>query len=71
MPTILTDSSVNINRIFIRKVIGEEYELLSEKIEDGQHELVLQRLVACPTNALLRRLLDKTDIISYQRSYRE
>lgn len=68
MPTILTDSSVNINRIFIRQeVIGEEYELLSEKIEDGQHELVLQRLVACPTNTLLRRLLDKTDIISYQK----
>ena len=50
-----------------QEVIGEEYELLSEKIEDGQHELVLQRLVACPTNTLLRRLLDKTDIISYQK----
>ncbi len=46
-----------------QEVIGEEYELLSEKLEDGQHELVLQRLVACPTNTLLRRLLDKTDII--------
>ena len=50
-----------------KEVIGEEYELLSEKIEDGQHELVLQRLAACPTNTLLRRLLDKTDIISYQK----
>ena len=50
-----------------QEVIGEEYELLSEKIEDGQHELVLQRLAACPTNTLLRRLLDKTDIISYQK----
>ncbi|MEG2276733.1 MAG: ATP-binding cassette domain-containing protein [Odoribacter sp.] len=48
-------------------VIGEEFEILSEKVEDGQHEIILQRLEVCPTNTLLRRLLDKTDIISYQK----
>lgn len=47
--------------------IGKEYEILSEKNEDGQHEIILQRLEMCPTNTLLRRLLDKTDIISYQK----
>lgn len=47
--------------------IGREYEVLSEKIEDGQHEIILQCLETCPTNTLLHRLLDKTDIISYQK----
>lgn len=51
----------------LRQTIGKEYEILSEKIEDGQHEIILQRLEVCPTNTLLRRLLDKTDIISYQK----
>lgn len=51
----------------IREAIGKEYEILSEKNEDGQHEIILQRLEMCPTNTLLRRLLDKTDIISYQK----
>lgn len=51
----------------IRESIGKEYEILSEKNEDGQHEIILQRLEMCPTNTLLRRLLDKTDIISYQK----
>lgn len=50
-----------------RQAIGNEYEILSEKVEDGQHEITLQRLEPCPTNTLLRRLLDKTDIISYQK----
>lgn len=50
-----------------RQAVGTEYEVLSEKIEDGQHEIVLQRLEPCPTNTLLKRLLDKTDIISYRK----
>lgn len=49
------------------QVIGGEFEVLSEKVEDGQHEIILQRLAPCPTNTLLGRLLDKTDIISYQK----
>ena len=51
----------------IQEAIGKEYEILSEKMEDGQHEIILQRLEPCPTNTLLRRLLDKIDIISYQK----
>lgn len=50
-----------------QQAIGNEYEVLSEKVEDGQHEITLQRLEPCPTNTLLRRLLEKTDIISYQK----
>jgi len=50
-----------------REVIGKEYEIIGEKTEDGQHEIILQRLDACPANTLLRRLLDRTDIISYQK----
>ncbi len=51
----------------LQDAIGKEYEILSEKIEDGQHEIILQRLETCPVNTLLKRLLDKTDIISYQK----
>lgn len=51
----------------LRQAIGPEYEILSEKTEDGQHEIILQRLATCPANTLLRRLLDNTDIISYQK----
>lgn len=47
--------------------IGKEYEILSQKVEDGQMDIILQRLEPCPTNTLLRRLLDKTDIISYEK----
>lgn len=47
--------------------IGEEFEILSQKTQDGQQEIILQRQVPCPTNTLLRRLLDKVDIISYQK----
>lgn len=47
--------------------IGEEFEILSQKTQDGQQEIILQRQAPCPTNTLLRRLLDKVDIISYQK----
>lgn len=50
-----------------RQAIGKEYEILSEQIKDNQHEIILQCLEACPSNTLLRRLLDKVDIISYQK----
>ena len=51
----------------LQESIGSEFEVLSEKVEDGQHEAVLQRLEECPDNTLLGRLLDKTDILSYQK----
>lgn len=50
-----------------QQAIGKEYEILSEQIKDNQHEIILQCLDACPSNTLLRRLLDKVDIISYQK----
>ena len=51
----------------LQQEIGTEFEILSEKIEDGQHEIILQRLEECPVNTLLRRLIDKADVISYQK----
>lgn len=51
----------------LQESIGSEIEVLSEKVEEGQHEVVLQRLEECPDNTLLGRLLDKTDILSYQK----
>ncbi|MDE6452139.1 MAG: ATP-binding cassette domain-containing protein [Odoribacter sp.] len=51
----------------LQQRIGTEYEILSDKAEEGQHEIILQRTDACPANTLLRRLLDVTDIISYQK----
>ncbi len=51
----------------LQESIGSEFEVLSEKVEEGQHEVVLQRLEECPDNTLLERLLDKTDILSYQK----
>lgn len=47
--------------------LGDEFEIISQKVEDGRHDIMLQRLVPCPANTLLSRLLDKTDILSYQK----
>ncbi len=51
----------------MQQIAGQEYEILSDKAEDGQHEIILQRLEPCPANTLLRRLLDSVNIISYQK----
>lgn len=51
----------------LQQAIGPEYDILSDLQEEGQHHIVLQRLENCPTNTLLRRLLEHTDIISYQK----
>ena len=51
----------------LQESIGSEFEVLSEKTEDGQYEAVLQCLEECPANTLLGRLLDKADILSYQK----
>lgn len=53
--------------IELRQLVGPEYEILLEKLEDGLYEVVLQCLEDCPANTLLRRLLDDTDVISYQQ----
>lgn len=50
-----------------REIMGREYELLSQKSEDGQHEFVFQALENRPANTLLKRLLEQTDILSYQK----
>lgn len=60
--------SCKYNEIFrAEEYLGEEYEILSQKVEDGRQDIILQRLVPGPANTLLARLLDKTDIISYQK----
>lgn len=53
--------------IELRQLVGPEYEILSDNPEDGLHKVILQCLEDCPANTLLRRLLDDTDVISYQK----
>lgn len=49
------------------EALGEEFDILSEKTEGNRRDIVLQQLKPASANALLSRLLDKTDIISYQK----
>lgn len=47
--------------------IGEEFAILSQKVEGNRQDIILQEVTPCPANTLLSRMLDKTDIISYQK----
>lgn len=47
--------------------LGQEFSLLSEKVEGSNHEFVLQQTMPCYANTLLSRIMNKTDIISYQK----
>ena len=46
---------------------GEEFEILSQKIEGNRQDIILQRTKPCEANTLLTRFLPHTDIISYQK----
>ena len=48
-------------------VIGNEFDILSQEIEEEQQEIVLQQLHACSPNTLLNRVLPHVDAISYQK----
>ncbi len=47
--------------------IGEEFELLSQEVKEKQMDIMIRQIAPCPANTLLSRLLDKTEIISYQQ----
>jgi ABC-2 type transport system ATP-binding protein len=49
------------------RLLGSEFEILSEKIENNQHDIILQQLKTTPSNTLLSRFLARTDILSYQK----
>lgn len=48
-------------------IMGEEFEVLTQKVEGSRQDILLQQKKACPANTLLSRAMDKTDIISYQK----
>lgn len=47
--------------------MGEEFEILSQKVEGSRQDIVMQQIKPCEANTLLARFLPKTDIISYQK----
>lgn len=51
----------------IKGLLGNEFELLSEKTEGSRQDLILQKLQDCPVNTLLSRFIGNADIISYQK----
>lgn len=47
--------------------IGEDFKILSQRIEDNRHDIILQQMNYCPANTLLSRIISAVDIISYQK----
>ena len=47
--------------------IGYEFKILSQRIEDNRHDIILQQTNYCPANTLLSRIMPAVDIISYQK----
>ena len=47
--------------------IGDEFKILSQRIEDNRHDIILQQTNYCPANTLLSRIMPAVDIISYQK----
>lgn len=48
-------------------VLGDEFEIMSQKVEGPRQDIILQQKKACSSNTLLSRVIDKTDVISYQK----
>lgn len=47
--------------------VGEEFEILSQKVEGNRQDIILQRIKPCEANTLLSHFLPHTDIIAYQK----
>lgn len=47
--------------------VGEEFEVLSQKVEGNVQDTILQREKPCDANTLLARLLPHVDILSYRK----
>jgi ABC-2 type transport system ATP-binding protein len=48
-------------------ITGTEFTLLSQHLEEGLHDIVLQQTANCHANTLLERALPHVDVISYQK----
>ncbi|MCC8173722.1 MAG: ATP-binding cassette domain-containing protein, partial [Odoribacter sp.] len=48
-------------------ILGEDFELISEKTEGNRYDVILQQIQSAPANVLLSRFIDKVEIISYQK----
>ena len=49
------------------RIIGSEFERVSQRVEGDRQDIILQQNTYCPANTLLSRALPQTDIISYQK----
>ncbi|MDR1274114.1 MAG: ATP-binding cassette domain-containing protein [Odoribacteraceae bacterium] len=49
------------------EITGDEFALLSRRVEEGRLDLVLQQTTPCPPNTLLDRVLPRVEVISYQK----
>ncbi|MDL2251681.1 ATP-binding cassette domain-containing protein [Odoribacter sp. OttesenSCG-928-J03] len=50
-----------------KKILGEEFELLSENIEHNRHDIILAQNGKVPSNTLLSRFIARADILSYEK----
>ena len=49
------------------QILGNEFEIISQRIEGDMQEIVLQQTRPCTSNILLNRVLPETEIISFQK----
>ena len=50
-----------------RSIAGNEFAILSERLEEELLEIVLQQQAPCPPNTLLDRVLPAAEVIAYQK----
>ncbi|MDR0982434.1 MAG: ATP-binding cassette domain-containing protein [Culturomica sp.] len=49
------------------KYIGDEFELISDRVEDSKREIIVQQYRPTPSNTLLSRIIGRADVISFQK----
>ncbi|WP_065218489.1 MULTISPECIES: ABC transporter ATP-binding protein [Butyricimonas] len=48
-------------------IVGNEFEIVSQRVEGERQDIILRQNSYCSTNTLLSRVLPQADIISYQK----
>lgn len=48
-------------------ILGDEFQLLDNKVEDNVQQLTLQQVTSSSENLLLKRALEQVDILSYEK----
>ena len=52
---------------FPEQILGNEFEIISQRVEGDIQEIVLQQTRPCTSNILLNRVLPETEVISFQK----